>query len=125
MKREIFTILVSMLFLSMIPSVIGRVADFESDFKEPDSEYEWVFMRGLLFNCNRFGNHHGFFVIHLVIWYYNTSSGLHREVYWFGRDVWFNRITFRDSAYLGRMYEVGLGLFTYVFGFFAGGLEIV
>ncbi len=38
--------------------------------------------------------------------------------------VTLNHVVFRDSAYLGRMYEVGLGLFTYIFGIFEGGLEV-
>jgi hypothetical protein len=110
MKRKILTILVSMLFITMIPSVIG-------DIIEPDSEDEIIYMRGLLFRCSRLGNVNNAIAIHLVVWY-NTSSGLQREVYWF------EPVTFKDSLYMGRMYEIGAGLFTFLFGLFAGGLEI-
>ena len=111
MKKKILTILVSMLFITMIPSTIG-------DIFEPDSEDEIIWMRGLIHHKLRKGNFNNCIAFHLVVWY-NTSSGLKREVYWF------EPFTFRDSAYLGRMYEIGLGLFTYVFGYFQGGLEIL
>ncbi len=110
MRRKILTIFVSLLFLIMIPSAIG-------DICEPDSEDEIIWMRGLIFHKLRKGNYNTCLAIHLVVWY-NTSEGLKREVY---RCVPF---PFRDSAYMGRMYEVGLGLFTYIFWFFQGGLEI-
>jgi len=115
-KRKILTILVSMLLLFLIPSVIGD--NVESN---PDDEIVW--MRGLLFCYKRFGNQYEGLAIHLVVWY-NTSSGLQREVYWFERLENLNLISFRDSAYAGRMFEVGAGLFTFVFGFFMDGLEI-
>ncbi len=104
-----------MLFITMIPSVIGTNIEFEG--REPDSEDEIIRMRGLLYHKLRKGNINTCIAIHLVVWY-NTSSGPQREVYWF------EPFTFRDSAYLGRMYEVGLGLFTYIFGIFEGGLEV-
>ena len=111
MKRKILAIFVSLLFIAMIPSVIG-------DICEPDSENEIVWMRGLIFHKLRKGNFNTCLAIHLIVWY-NTSEGIIREVYWF------EPFPFRDSAYLGRMYEVGLGLFTYIFGFFQGGLETI
>ena len=113
MKRKILAILVSLLFITMIPSVVG-------DICEPDSEDEIIWMRGLIFHKLRKGNFNTSTAIHLIIWY-NTSEGLKREVYW-GVPFPF---PFRDSAYLGRMYEVGLGLFTYIFGPLFGGLEIL
>lgn len=109
MKKKILAILVSMLFISMIPSTIG-------DDCEPEQEDKIIFMKGLIYHRLRKGNINTVFAIHLVVWY-NTSEGIVREVYWF---KW---ITFRDSVYLGRMYDVCLGLFTYVFGYFEGGLE--
>jgi len=39
--------------------------------------------------------------------------------------VMMNRVTFKDPARTGRMYEFGAGLLTYVIGFFEGGLEIL
>ena len=115
MKRKILAILISMLFIATIPSAIG-------DIIEPDSEDEWIFMRGLLSHRLRRGNVNNCIVIHLVVWY-NTSSGLKREVYWFeqAKDIDF----LRDLPYLGRMYEVGLGLFIYIFTFNSGGLKIL
>jgi hypothetical protein len=109
MKKKVIAILVSLLFIAMIPSTIG-------DDCEPEQEDKIIFMRGLLFHKLRKGNVNIAIAIHLVVWY-NTSEGIVREVYWF------ETVYFRDSAYLGRMYEVCLGLFTYVFGYFSGGLE--
>lgn len=113
MKNKLLAILVSLLFLTLIPSVIGEIADSES-------EDEIIWMRGLIFHKLRKGNYNKCFAIHLVVWY-NTSEGLKREVYRF------EHLPFiiRDSAYLGRMYEFGLGLFTYIFWFFQGGLETI
>ena len=105
-----------MLFLTTIPSVIGEIADSESDFKENNLDFDRVYMRALLLYKLRKGNPNTFFAYRLVVWY-NISSKPYREVYWF---KW---VTFKDSAYLGRMYEVGLGLFTYIFGF-VGYIEI-
>ena len=104
MKKKVIAILVSLLFISTIPSVVG-------DNIEPDSEDEIVWMRGLIFHKLRKGNFNTSTAIHLIVWY-NTSEGLKREVYWCVP------FPFRDSAYMGRMYEVGLGLFTYIFCFF-------
>ena len=119
MKRKILAILISLLFIATIPSAIGEITNTESDFKENNLDDESVWMRGLLFRCNLVGNHKGWFAIHLVV-IYNISSEPQREVYWF---EW---VTFR-LPYLGGMYEIGLGLFTwyYFFGFYGGGLEII
>lgn len=100
-----------MLFIVMIPSAIG-------DDCEPEQEDKIIWMRGLIYHGLRKGNINTSMAIHLVVWY-NTSEGIIREVYWF------ETVTFRDSAYLGRMYEFGLGLFTYVFGRPFGGLETI
>ena len=61
MKKKILAVLVSILFLTMIPSVIG-------DIIEPDSEDEIVWMRGLIFHKLRKGNVNNCFAIHLVIY---------------------------------------------------------
>ena len=116
MKRKILTILVSLLFITMIPSVVGEIADSESDFKENSLDFDRVYMNALLLYKLRKGNLNTCFAIRLVVWY-NISSEPYCEVYWF---KW---VTFKDSAYLGRMYEVGLGLFTYIFGC-VGDIEI-
>ncbi len=111
MKKKVIAILVSMLFIAMIPSTIG-------DDCEPEQEDKIIFMRGLIFHFHKLykGDFPTIFVaIHLVVWY-NTSEGIIREVYWF------EPLHFK-LPYLGRMYEVGLGLFTFYFVFFRGGLE--
>ena len=113
--RNLLAIVAILLFivLAFSPSINAKIG-IESLNTGMDDE--WVFMRGLLFRCSRFGNLNKSLAIHLVVWYYNTSSGLQREVFWF------EQVTFQ---YAGRMYEVWLGLFTYIFTFNGGGLEIV
>ncbi len=113
MKRKILAILISMLFIAMIPSVIG--VNFESDIVDSSLFDERVWMKGLLSRSNRFPPYR-YLAIRLVV-IYNISSNPQREVYWF---KW---ITFRDSAYMGRRYEVGLGLFIFYIGYVEG-LEI-
>ncbi len=116
MKKKVIAILVSLLFITMIPSAIGEIADSESDFKENNLDFDRVYMRAWLFYKLRKGNHNTFFAYRLVVWY-NISSEPYREAYWF---KW---VTFKDSAYIGRMYEVGLGLLTCIFGY-VGDIEI-
>lgn len=96
-------------------SVVGMSTELE---KEPCLDVGRVFMKGIMLNSRYFPNINHNIWIHLVVWYKN-SSGVHREVYWF--EPFHN---FRDSAYMGRMYEVGFGIFIHVFGLYMGGLEI-
>lgn len=110
MNRRIIVVLVSVLFITSIPTVIGNTC-------EPDSDDEIIFMRGLLFRGNRFGHIYKGYAIHLVIWY-KTQSGLKREEYWF------KSTAFNFPVYMGHMYEFGIGLFTYFFGRPLKGLEI-
>ena len=111
MKKKVIAILVSLLFIAMIPSTIGYDC-------EPEEEDEIIFMRGLFFHKLRKGNINTIVAIHLVVWY-KTSEGLRREVY---RNVPF---ILPDLIYFGRIYEIGLGLFSYYFGFVGGGLDIL
>ena len=115
MERKILAIFVSLLFLTTIPSVLGEIADSESDFRENNLDFDRVWMKGLLSRSNRFPPYR-YLAIRLVV-IYNISSNPQREVYWF---KW---ITFRDSAYMGRRYEVGLGLSIFYIGYVEG-LEI-
>ena len=112
MKKKLLTILVSMLFIAMIPSTIG-------DDCEPEQEDEWIYMRGVLTHWLRRGNSHHAVPIHFVVWY-KTSEGLERRAYWFEYPEVFDDIML--SYYLIRMYEVALGLITY-FSIFNRGLE--
>jgi len=114
MKRKILAILISLLFITMVPSVIG-------DICEPETEDEWIYLKGIFFHKLRKGNFDHWTPIHIVIWY-KTSEGLTHKVYRFEQPEDIDVIL--DSAYLGRMYEVGLGLFTYICTFNRG-LEIL
>jgi len=115
-KKKLLGVFVCMLLLAMTPLVAG-VSESEPD-SEPTLDIGRVWLRGLLFRCNRVGNDNHAFAIRLhyiEFTPFDRDSGL----------VTMNRVIFGDSAYLGRMYEVGLGTFTYVIGFFEGGLEII
>jgi uncharacterized lipoprotein NlpE involved in copper resistance len=76
-----------------------------------------VWLRGLLFRCNRVGDVYYAFALRL---HYIEFTPTERT----GGMVIMKHMVFTDSARTGRMYEFGAGLFTYVFGFFEGGLEI-
>jgi len=102
-KKKIMGLLVCMLMMTTIPLAAG-MTETEPD-AEPTLDVGRVFLKGLLF--------HRLFYIEI--------TPTERTFGW----VTLNHVVFRDSAYLGRMYEVGLGLFTYIFGFFLGGLEII
>ncbi len=52
MNRKILAILVSLLFITMIPSVIG--VNFESDIIDSSLFDERVWMKGLLSRSNRY-----------------------------------------------------------------------
>lgn len=116
LNKKIIGVLICILMLSTIPLAAG------TEEKEPEPQPQLdvgrVWLRGLLFRCNRWGNVNHGLAIRL---HYIEFTPTERT---FGV-VTFNHVLFRDSAYAGRMYEVGFGLFTYVFGMFMGGLEIV
>lgn len=114
MKKKIIGLLVCTLMLATVPLAAGVTQEKEI---EPELDVGRVFLKGLLFRCNRFGNVNHGLAIRLL---YIEITPTERSWGW----VTFNRVTFRDSLYMGRMYEVGMGLFTYVFGLYAGGLEI-
>jgi len=116
MKKKIIGLLVCMLMLTTIPLAAG-ITETEKD-PEPTLDVGRVFLKGLLFHKLRKGNVNHAMAIRL---FYIEFTPTERAVGW----VTLNTVIFKDSAYLGRMYEVGLGLFTYVFGFFEGGLEIL
>lgn len=114
MKKKIIGLLVCTLMLATVPLAAGVTQEKEI---EPELDVGRVFLKGLIFRCNRFGNVNHGLAIRLL---YIEITPTERSWGW----VTFNRVTFRDSLYMGRMYEVGMGLFTYVFGLYAGGLEI-
>lgn len=116
MKRKILGIFACMLMLTTIPLAAGMTEKTEQD-PEP-LDVGRVFLKGLLFHKLRKGNTNHAMAIRL---FYIQITPTERTMGW----VTLNTVIFRDSAYMGRMYEVGLGLFTYVFGFFEGGLQIL
>jgi len=109
MERKILAILVSILFITMIPSVIG--VNSESEDREPCLDIGRYFTRGLLFDPPFNSEPNLYFAIWL---FYPTEEGV--------KLIILDWVTLNIS--LGRWYEVGLGLFIFVFGFFEGGLEI-
>ena len=116
--NKIFAILISMLFLTTIPSVIGNISDSESGDDVQNSGNERVWLRGLFIDGIIFGNPKNTFIITFVI-IYNISSNPQREVH---RFKWADEIDF--FPIIGRMYEIGLGLIRYVFGFYDSGLKV-
>jgi len=98
-----------MLFITIIPPIVGYCIEPGSDLKENNLDPDRDFMNALVLKHHRVGNTNTCFAIRVVV-LYNFSTETHREVYWF---KWF---TFRDSAYMGRWYEIGLGLLAYYFG---------
>ena len=117
MKRKLLGIFACMLLIAMTPLAAAGVTESEPD-PEPTLDVGRVWLRGLLFRCNRIGNDNHALALRL---HYIEFTPTERTA----GIVMMNRVVFKDSAYLGRMYEVGFGQFTYVFGFFIGGLEIV
>ncbi|EMR75081.1 hypothetical protein MBGDF03_00861 [Thermoplasmatales archaeon SCGC AB-540-F20] len=115
-KKKIMGLLVCMLMMTTIPLAAG-MTETEPD-AEPTLDVGRVFLKGLLFHRLRKGNVNHALAIRL---FYIEITPTERTFGW----VTLNHVVFRDSAYLGRMYEVGLGLFTYIFGFFLGGLEVL
>lgn len=114
-KRKILGVFACMLMLTTIPLAAGMIET------EPDSEptdVGRVWLRGLLFRCNHIGNENHALALRL---HYIEITPTERTT----GVVMMNRVIFKDATYNGRMYEVGLGMFTYVFGFFEGGLEIL
>ena len=114
-KRKLLGIFACMLMLTTIPLASGVS---EPDDPQPEFDIGRVWLRGLLFRCNRVGNVNHALAIRL---HYIELTPTERTA----GMVTLNHVVFKDSAYLGRMYEVGIGLFTYVVGFFEGGLEIL
>lgn len=119
MQRKILAILVSILFIATIPSAIGEIVDSESDIIKPCLDVGRTFYKGLILFPHHSDGNLTFFAVWL--WYIKFTP-TEREC---GLIIlkWVT-IPYRDSAYLGRFYEVGLGLFTYIFGIFQGGLEV-
>jgi len=115
-KRKTTGVFACMLMLTTIPLAAGAI-ETEPD-SEPTLDVGRVFIKGLLFHKLRKGNVNHAFAIRL---FYIEFTPTERTFGW----VTLNTVIFKDSSYLGRMYEVGAGLFTYVLGFFEGGLEIL
>ena len=115
MKKKIIGLLICMLMLTTIPLAAGMT---ETEQDPETQDVGRVFLKGLLFHKLRKGNTNHAMAIRLL---YIQFTPTERTMGW----VTLNTVVFRDSAYMGRMYEVGLGLFTYVFGFFEGGLQVL
>ena len=119
MYRKLLTILVSMLFVSIIPSVVGGNTELE---KEPCLDVGRTFWFGVVLFANYTGTHLTCYAIYLR---YDRFSPTEKDsgVYIM---KWIS-IPFRDSAYMGRMYEIRactFGVITIIFGLFPGGLDI-
>ena len=114
-KKKMLGIFACMLLIATIPLAAGMS---ESELDPEPTDIGRVWLRGLLFRCNHIGNENHALALRLhyiEITLTERTSGM----------VMMNRVIFKDATYNGRMYEVGFGMFTYVFGFFEGGLEIL
>lgn len=109
MKTKIIAILVSILFLTVIPSAIGDIVELESDMRTTNLDVGRGFCIGVGLFPHRSGNTITFFAIWLF----------HKEF------VFFEWVTLKDSsAFLAGKYTIQRDLVVFVFGFFMGGLEI-
>lgn len=115
MNKKIVGLLICALLVSTIPLAAGLNNEPEA---QPELDVGRVWLRGLLFRCNRWGNTNHALALRL---HYIEFTPSERTM----GIITMNHVIFRDSAYLGRMYEVGFGLFTYIVGVFMGGIEIV
>ncbi len=110
MKKKLLAILVSMLFLTTIPSVLG--VNSESEDIEPCLDIGRYFTKGLVFNPPK-SEPNTYFAIWL---WYPTEGGMQLII--------LDWVTLIPSSYNGRFYEITIfGLFIYIIGFFEGGLE--
>jgi len=115
MNKKIVGLLICTLLVSTIPLAAGVNDEPEI---QPELDVGRVWLRGLLFRCNRWGNTNHALALRL---HYIEFTPSERTM----GIITMNHVIFRDSAYLGRMYEVGFGLFTFIVGVFMGGIEIV
>jgi len=115
-KKKLLGIFACVLLITMVPLVAG-VTESEPD-SEPTLDVGRVWLRGLLFRCTRVGNVNHAMALRL---HYIEFTPTERTA----GAVTMNNVIFKDSAYAGHMYETGFGMFTYVIGFFEGGLEIL
>ncbi len=63
MKNKVITILVSMLFIAMIPSIVGYSVEPGSDLKVNNLDPDRDFMKALLLKHSRIGNTNTCFAI--------------------------------------------------------------
>ena len=119
MKRKILTILVSMLFITIIPSVMGEIANPEPNDSEPCLDIERVCFRGLVLFPHYSDDNFTFFAVWLS---YCKITPTEKN---FGLILFkWVKITGRDSLYYGRWYEIRLGPFMFIQLGCSGGLEI-
>jgi hypothetical protein len=116
MNKKIIGLMICTLLICTIPLAAGVTE--ENLEKEPTLDVGRVWLRGLLFRCNRWGNTNHALALRL---HYIEFTPSERTM----GIITMNHVVFRDSAYLGRMYEIGFGLFTYIVGVFMGGIEII
>lgn len=113
MKRKILTILVSMLFLSVIPSVIG--VDSESDDREPCLDIGRVYLKGLFLFPHYSGDDLIFFALSLFFIQFTPTE----RTYGWIRLQWVTLENFTGEFKTGPFHIIG-----WFFGFLEGGLEI-
>jgi len=118
MKKEIITLLICMLLISIIPIAAGVTT--EQDI-EPEEEPEGVFgitiIRGFISNVRQHGTDITFRAIRL---HYTTISGMER-----GMGVLrFEKCRVNDFMF-ERRWDIGpLGSFSWIFGVVRGDLEV-
>ena len=99
------------------PQVVSDIPD-EDDDENPEDIFGWCFVRGWLMNKKVIGNTVEARAIRL---HYVEITPTGRNI----GTVSLKKVTFKETINFGRFYDFGpLGSFTYVVGFFHGGIEI-
>lgn len=125
MKKKTIAILICTLMLSTIPLAAGLNNNIAEELVSKSVEGESptpdiigrIWLRGWLFRRIKTGNINNAIAIRLHFIEFTPT-----ERTWGVVNI--QRVAFRNSLLLGRMYETPLGVLVYVIGFFKGGLEV-
>ncbi|UCD12966.1 MAG: hypothetical protein JSW60_05205 [Thermoplasmatales archaeon] len=115
MKRRILPILASLLFITMIPSAIGEIANSESDIRTTDLDVGRTFYRGVVLFPHYSDDNLICFVLRL---FYLEITPIERSWGW----LTLGWVTF--EKFTGKIITGPFNIIGYIFGYFEGGLEI-
>lgn len=104
--------------MGTIPLASGVIEEQKPEPEHGTADIGRVWLRGLCFNLIDLGRKHFGWAIRV---HYIEFTPTERTTGF----ITLKRIAFGDSIVAGRMYEPGpIGLFTFVFGLFRGGIEV-